>query len=427
MSGNEIPWKYKNSLKLWIKKRGYKLYEVADAIGIGIRTLNDHCAGRVPIPRKILEKIAELIDCPVSYLEEDANTFSDAALESDDMDKRRRELLRLMNTAAAILAVPAPTIDWARIEVALVKPFQLDEMTLCDLAAINSHLWRIYCASSFKSILFDGVLGQLKTLITFLRDRHPTQVHKQLCALISDLSQLTGELFFDINDYNTAQSCYTFAAAAAKEAEHYDLWACVLIRHGFLPIYNAEYHDALPLLQEAWRLSLRGDTMLVTRFWAAAVEAEAQSGARNLSACQAALDRATEVDILKGGANGAWLRFDGSRLPEQRGACFVRLKKPKLALPALEEALRQLPTPVRRRGMVLTDLALASLQQREVEQACKYGAEAVEIALTTASGWLRKSIYTLRTQLHPFAEVDSVKQLDRHILDLRDANRKREE
>jgi hypothetical protein len=226
---------------------------------------------------------------------------------------------------------------------------------------------------------------------------------------------LAGEIFFDANDYDAAQSCYTFAAAAAKEGENYDLWSCSLIRHSFLPMYDEQFHDALPLLQQAQHLSHRGDTALVTRFWAAAVEAEAQAGAGNLSACQAALDHARGVVDVKGGTNGGWLRFDGSRLPEQRGACFVRLHQPDLAEPVLQEALIQLSAPTRRRGMVLNDLALVSLQHREVEQVCTYANEVVEIAMLGSSGMLKKGLYVLRTQLEPFAKTEAVKRLDQHM------------
>lgn len=357
----------------------------------------------------------DLMNAPVPQL---AHTYqlTSALTGKEDMIMKRRELLRLLSLAGAALILPLPDIvDWERIEGVLVRPSRLDEKVLRDLEAMNYHYWSIYRASSSKRVVLDGVLKQLKIMVGLLRGSHAALLHKWLCALVSDLGQLAGEVFFDANDYDAAQSCYTFAATAAKEGEHYDLWSCALIRHAFLPVYDEQFHDALPLLQEAQRLSYRGDTSLVTRFWAAAVEAEAQAGAGNLPACQAALDRAQKVVDVKMGANGGWLRFDGFRLPEQRGACFVRLGQPDLAESALQEALVQLPTLTRRRGMVLTDLALASLQHREVEHACAYATEVVEIAMLGSSGVLRKGLHVLRTQLEPFERTDAVKRLDRHM------------
>lgn len=414
---------YKNNIKYWIKHQGYKMYEVAEAVAIPSRTLSDYCSGQTPIPRKRLEDIASFLECPVENLEgqhaaHQAHTYqgtSPPVLGSEAMDRKRRELLHLLSLAGSTLILPLHDFDWERIETAYIKPSLLGAEVVENLEAINSHYWHVYLTTPPRSVVLDGVLGQLKTLTQFLRDSHVSSLHQQLCMLASDLGQLAGEIFFDLNQYSTAQSCYTFAASAAKEAKDYDLWACALVRNAFLPLFDRQYHDALPLLQEAQRIARYGDATLVTRFWVAAVEAEAYAGVSNLSACQRALDWSAEILDVKGGFNGTWLRFDGKRLPEQRGACFTRLERPDLALPALQEALQQLPGRTRRRGMVLTDMATILIQQGEIEQACLALDKVVEIAIQSASGMLRKGIYTVRTQLEPFMETSVVKSLDKQL------------
>jgi len=345
--------------------------------------------------------------------EENVSTI--ASLQEHIMKLKRRELLYLLSIAGSALLLPLPDIDWDRIERTLAKPSQLDKQAINDLTIINSSFWSLYRGSAAKFTVLDGVLGQLKTLIGFLKESHPALLHGQLCALASDLSQLAGEIFFDANDYSTAQSCYTFAAASAKEANQYDLWSCALVRSSFLPIYDERFHDALPLLHAARNIVSRGDTTLVTRFWIAAVEADAQAGVGNLSMCQQALDCAAEVCHVKGGSNGGWLRFDGDRLPEQRGACFVKLERPDLAIPTLLSSLDHLSTPTRRRGMVLNDLATALAQQGHIEQACIYADEVVGIATQAASGVLKKGIHSLRLQLESFANCSAVSNLDQKI------------
>jgi hypothetical protein len=116
--------------------------------------------------------------------------------------------------------------------------------------------------------------------------------------------------------------------------------------------------------------------------------------------------------------NPLWLRFDGSRLPALRGACFVRLQQPDLAFPALQEALLQFPEPSRRRGLVLADMAAASVQRQEVEQACTYAGEVVEIVALGSSGFLRHELQKVRQQLTPFAATTSVEKLDQQIATL---------
>ena len=106
-------------------------------------------------------------------------------------------------------------------------------------------------AASPKSSVLDGVLGQLKMQIQFLKEAQATHTHQRLCTIVSSMSQLAGEIFFDLHDHGTAQSCYTFAATSAHEAKAYDLWASALVRHSYLSIFSGRYEDAVPLLKQA--------------------------------------------------------------------------------------------------------------------------------------------------------------------------------
>ena len=335
---------------------------------------------------------------------------------SDVMAMKRREVLTLLGVAGAVLALPA--VDWERVEATIARPSLLDKALLSHLETINVASWGMYRTAARKELVLDGVLGQLKTLTGFLREPASHVVHKQICILASDLAQLVGEIWFDSNEYAVAQSCYSFAADAANEAEHFDLWACALVRHAFLSIYEKNYHDALPLLEQAKRLSLRGDSILATRYWVAAVEAEAQSGARNLIKCQDALGYAYEVTRRQNGSNGRWLRFDGERLPEQAGSCYVQLQQPDLAESALLQALQQLSASSRRRGMVLSNLAIASLQRQEIEQASFYVEQVIEVARTVPSGWLKKGVALLYSHLDTFKTVSEFRSLKQQLLDI---------
>jgi hypothetical protein len=229
---------------------------------------------------------------------------------------------------------------------------------------------------------------------------------------------MIGEIFFDLHDYDSAQSAYTFAVAAAKEAGHYDLWACALTRNSYLPIYDEDYERALPLVQEARRMVARGDSQLVTRYWVESVAAETFAGLHQGSACCDALDSASGVIGIDIRNSPTWLRFEGSRLSALRGTCFVRLHDPQAAHAPLQEALSLVPGPVRRRGMVLTDMGLAAVLQDDVDQACVYGKEVVAIALNSSSRMLRNGVFKLRTQLEPHASASSVVALDKHLAQL---------
>ncbi|HEU5375116.1 MAG TPA: BTAD domain-containing putative transcriptional regulator [Ktedonobacteraceae bacterium] len=342
-----------------------------------------------------------------------AQTWMKFAEKKEDMDKKRRELLQLLSTASLTLALPFPRVDWERMESALIHPSLFDEAVLGDLEMMNRSLWNLYLTTSKKASVFDGALGQWKTLVQFLRDPHSASMHQRLYTLASEISQLVGEIAFDLSDYPSAQASYTFAALAAKEAGAFDLWSCALVRHAFLPLYQKQYGQALPLLQEAHLLAQRGDQTLPTRFWVAAVEAETHAGLLDLASCQRALDQAQEV-LNIAGTDLPWVRFHADRLPALRGTCYVRLSQPGLAEPALQEALQHFPLPGRKRGMVLTDLVATALQCGDGEQARTYIDEVVSIVAQGASGFLREELRQV-SQKGRIVAVLPVKEIDSYI------------
>ncbi|WP_342673507.1 hypothetical protein [Streptomyces sp. ICBB 8177] len=178
----------------------------------------------------------------------------------------------------------------------------------------------------------------------------------------ADLLQLAGEVAFDANRYDDAAASYVLAASLSREAGAYDLWACALVRHAYVDMAEHRYGQASQMLGVAERLAEHGDSALPTRHWVASVQAEAYAGMGELRACEDALDRAEKVrDLTPVVSNGGWLRFDGSRLAEERGARYVRLERLESAETTLSLALGNTALAAgqsyRRRGAVLTDLA----------------------------------------------------------------------
>lgn len=464
MVGNSA--KYPNRLKEIIKQTGLTIKEVADETKIPLRTLSEYCSGKVPIPRKRLEDIAHIIGCPTSDLVPDfpaaraqaanqenfhikeqsaartsinspvkaislpltfissSNAFplsqgiigQGSASEELYMDQLRRDLLHLLGTAGVTLPFSELAFGWRQMRKFVAKSSQLDVEIVHSLEMVNKYLWDLYKTVTPKSLALDGVLGQIKTLLHFLRETQAASSYRKLSALTSEMSQLAGEIFFDCQDHHSAATCYAFSATAAKDAEDYDLWACALVRYAFLPIYNAQYQSALPYVQEAQRLAQKGVGGFTTRYWVAAVEAEVLSGIGDLLGCQKALAKAQETP-RKGGFSPPWLRFEAPRLPALQGACFTRLHHPRQAIPALAEALAQqtFQTSSRRRGLVLIDRAAAEFQLKEIEQSCKSLQEVLEMISCNPSNFLRREIYKKRLELEPFADTTPVKQLDEHI------------
>jgi len=274
-------------------------------------------AGHGVIPKEDRITLAHVIGCSILDLAPKYDMLkllgeSNMSALGNEMMIKRRELLHLLSVAGGALFIS--DIDWDHIKISLTKPSSIDTTLVNDLETINSHCWSLFLTASPKSTVLDGALGQLKMYMQFIKDVQTKQAHQRLCALVSSMSQLAGEIFFDLHDHDAAQACYSFAALSAKEARAYDLWASALVRHSYLPIFDERYEEALLLLKQAEQIARRGDSELPTRYWAAATYAEAEAGVGNLKACQCALERANGTCHLIGTSPG-WIRFDGSRLP----------------------------------------------------------------------------------------------------------------
>jgi len=330
--------------------------------------------------------------------------------DTDDMN--RRELLRLVSMASAVLAVP---VDQERVAYAIDGTGRLDSETVGEYGTLNSHLWQVFVLSTSKASTLPLVRGQIKVLLDSLRQPQSLELRHRLCVLAADLYQLAGEIFFDNNEYTEAAHCYALAASASKEAEAFDLWACALTRHAFISVYERQFQTASPMLELAAGLARRGDATLSTRHWVAAVQAETFAGLGQLDPCRRALNTAEQVHQLTGPVhNGGWLRFDGSRLPEQRGTCYVALRRPDLAETALTTALGQ-HLSTRRRGSVLVDLALIGAQRRDLDMLVTHADAALDLARQTGSGVITRRLRGLQTQLVPMLGDTSVHRLHQRI------------
>ena len=354
----------------------------------------------------------ERVTPPPSLVDEVVPT---AAGESSE-DMMRRELLRLLSMAGVHVTMCGADGQRDRLDGSFLDLGRLDEVTVGEYAMLNEHLWRVFVLSKFKGTVLPLVRDQFDVLVASLNRSRGLPVHQRLCELTSELLQLAGEIFFDANEYSDAAHCYTLAAAASKEASAFDLWACAMTRHAFIEMYERRYDKAVPMLELAARLAQRGDESLSTRYWVSAVQAQAFAGLGKLAACQQALDAAEQVCTLSGDvSNGGWLRFDGARLAEERGACYVQLRRPDLAEEVLGDVLHQ-SLSARRRGSALTDLAMIAVQRGDVNQLVTYADLVLEISAQTGSGFISRKLQALQSHLAPLLGNSRVHQVNQQIM-----------
>ncbi|MFJ2957300.1 helix-turn-helix transcriptional regulator [Streptomyces sp. NPDC087270] len=325
--------------------------------------------------------------------------------EGDTDEMIRRDFLSLMSLTGALISLPTSDVG-----------YRADEAPV-DAQAATPHLWQVYGLAKAKRSVYPLVRDHLSDLAYTLGRPHPEFRHRAICAEAADLYQLAGEIYFDGNRYTQAAECYALAASASKEARNADLWAAALTRHAFIGICERRFRQTKPLLDAAGLLACKGDSQLSTRYWVAAVQAQVHAGLGDLDACNRALETAREVHHLNAPCPGGWLRFDGSRLDEERGSCYVTLGRLDLAETALNDALSRKLT-MRRRGSVLTDLAEIGARRRDVDCLLSYGTAAVELAERTSSGYIGRKLEGLRGHLAPFLTDKRVFGFDERISSL---------
>jgi len=181
-----------------------------------------------------------------------------------------------------------------------------------------------------------------------------------------------------------------------------------------LLIYWEQPQEALPLLQEARQLAIQSARI---RCWLAAVEAEVYAYLDDINACDGALKTAkalAESEPL--GEDRYATGFNSSRLAGYEGACFVRLRRPERALPALQQALVLLdPQAIRRQSTLFTDMGIAYAQQGNVQEACKLACQALTITMHTKSRAVLERVRTLHRALEPWRETEEVKDLEKQF------------
>jgi transcriptional regulator with XRE-family HTH domain len=409
------------------EQMGYTQESFGAAVGVEFSTVGRWEWGELtPQPyrrRRIAKALDVSLDELGALLTPPRQTSTVAAVpldpaEADDMN--RRDLLRLFSMTGALLALPAdePALGDVDRLVAAAPTGMVDTAAAAEFAQLNSHLWLVFALSPTKAQALPLVRAQLHVLTDSLGRPQTSAIRRRLCELTADLYQLAGEIFFDGDQYTDAAHCYALAATADKEAAASDLWACALTRHAFIAVYERRFAEAAPLLDLAATLARRGDPTLSTRQWIAAVQAETYAGLGDLDGCQRALDTAAEVQHLRGPVhNDGWLRFDGSRLSEERGTCYVTLGRYDLAEAALTDALAGDLT-ARREAGVLTDLVMIGVPRRDLDQVATYVNAALATARQTGSGVIARKLRGLQPDQAPLLTDQQIQRLDAEITEL---------
>jgi tetratricopeptide (TPR) repeat protein len=306
---------------------------------------------------------------------------------------------------------------WERLSIALGSPGSVNPATPQLLATVTDNYRRL-SQTVPASELLGAAIGHLRLATSLLPGPHPTALRRQLIAAGGEAAGLVGWLFFSMNDHATARAYYKAAFQAVREAEDAELGAWVLGSMSLLETHSHRARQATTLARRA-QTHANSHASSTTRSWLAAVEAEACANLGEAKAALSALERA-ELGLRRAPSEDTprfISFFDQARLAGYEGICHVRLGRPERAQAKLTEALEGLnPTDVKHRAIVITDLASAHVQKREVDEACGLAGQALAIVTEKQFAKGRQRIRDFRTRLEPWNGTRAVKDLDEQLL-----------
>ncbi len=328
-------------------------------------------------------------------------------------DVERRELLRLLGAAGALLS---PGIG----ELAAAQPGEAawDGDPVHSVRSITRHYRRLWATTPTQD-LTGPVLGHLRLAGTLLETSRSEADRVRLAAAASETAVLAAWLARDSWDHTAALRHHQAAIAYAERAGNdllraYTLaltsyWAAVRSGNGDEAVRRIERAQGLlpPDAPPACGVDLWG------------LEAVARASVHDPSAALHALGHAEELLQRSEEQDEApWpLVFPCSYgYTRQRITVAIECKLPRMALPLLEEVIKALGgAPNKRHAYALCDLASVKILSGEIEEACHLTGEAFATAVRLDVKESMQKVKEIRDRLERWKTTRAVTELDERL------------
>lgn len=307
-----------------------------------------------------------------------------------------------------------------RLDYVMQHPRSVDLATVADLRGRAQFLIGQYDLAASTSLL--PAAGECNGQVTFLRRHAPdSRVRHELQIVAAQLATLMGQLVWDASqrrDHATAVGYYDQAIAAANQAGDPTAEAYARLRKSYVALYGEQDPRAgLQLAQQAAALAGDGTSHALQGLALLHVgEGHAMLGERK--ACEAALGAAEAHLEAMQAADPAYGLFSSDRLGRVRGSCYLALGEGAKAGPILESTARRLQGRHKSKAIILGNLALAHIGQRDVDQAVAVLHRAIDLLeISRGGGGLNVAFAAVR-KLHPWRHEPFAQDLNERLLAL---------
>lgn len=305
-----------------------------------------------------------------------------------------------------------PQADADRLERALANSTKVDLVTVAELRQRVSLLSVRYDAERSTGLLAEAgqALGQTRLLREHAREY---RVKRDLLAAEAEASTVMGQFVWDASqrrDHDTAREHFATAAEAARGISDPVLEAVALLRSSYVELYGTEdLAEGLVLTARAADVARGHSDVLTGLAELHSAEAHAMIGER--VACERSLGRAQDHFGRISGNEPVVEMFSETQYDRLAGSCYLRLNDAARAQVTLERVAAQASSRSKSRSIVLANLSLAHIQQRELENAAAVLHAAIDCVEATWGGGGLTVIFGAARELRPWRKEPVVDQV----------------
>lgn len=274
--------------------------------------------------------------------------------------------------------------------------------------------------SSSAAELIDPLCGHLSAVLSALRATPPVSLQHRLASIAAETAGHIAWLCHDQDDDRGAARYYALSTAVIRQAGNPALDAYVQGFKSQVHLHHGRLEQTRRLAEGASRKAARSGTATL-RAWLWGLRAQALARLGDTTGCVAALKHAeTAVGQSQPSEDPPWLDvFDPARYAALAGSCYRTLGQPGAAEELLQEALIRLdPSCIRRRSIVLLDLAFVELtkitlnRHGDPERACQLACTALNGLAQNGSHASIQQVIQFRSELDGHGEPAALADLD---------------
>jgi transcriptional regulator with XRE-family HTH domain len=384
------------------KHTGVSQTKIGMQCGLGQPEVSDIMNGKRRIVRvEVIQRIADGLDMPaaarallgVAPGREQSPAAADAPeaeVFSVGSESDVEIVTRVRGAAITPAAIDALRVSFeaaGRLRHALTNPASVDHLTVAHLRDQVQALDQRYDQVPSTSLLAEA--GQCLGQIGFLSANAVRgRVRLDLAAVEAEAATLMGQLVWDASqrrDHSTAHHYLDQAVRAARQLGDAAAEALALLRKSFVALYG-ERDPRAGLALTTQTAEVASGTSHVLAGLAVLHSAEAYAMLGGARACEQSLARAeAEFDAIDA-SDVAIDLYSATQLGRLVGSCYLFLNQAKRAQPVLEQTANALTDRSKSRAIVLGNLALASIRQRNLDEAVARLHEAMDVIEVTWGG-----------------------------------------